>query len=269
MSELQSPAMGERLRGKVALVTGGASGIGRGIARRFVDEGARVVLADRNAPLVNEAVKELGAAAAAVEVDVTREADVERAIALAVSRFGSLDIGVNCAGLGISVPLTEQTEAQWDTVVDVCLKGVFLSMKHEARAMTAAGHGVIINIASINARQPGAGLSAYCAAKAGVEMITRVAALELGPQKVRVVGIGPGLIDTPLTTFQQERPHVREAFLDNVPLGRVGTTDDIAAAALFLASDDASWISGDTLFVDGAALTKKFPELGRFRRTAS
>ncbi|MBM4439582.1 MAG: SDR family oxidoreductase [Candidatus Rokubacteria bacterium] len=257
--------MGNRLSGKVAVITGGASGIGRGIAQRYVDEGARVVLADRNGPLVQETAKALGAAAAAVEMDVTREADVERAVAEARARFGGVHIGVNCAGLGYSVPLTEQTEAQWDTVVDVCLKGVFLSMKHEARAMAPAG-GVIINIASINARQPGAGLSAYCAAKAGVEMLTRVAALELGAQKIRVVGIGPGLIDTPLTTFQQERPHVREAFLENVPLGRVGTTDDIAGAALFLASDDASWISGDTLFVDGAALTKKFPELGRFRR---
>jgi NAD(P)-dependent dehydrogenase (short-subunit alcohol dehydrogenase family) len=259
--------MGQRLKDKVALVTGGASGIGREIARRYVAEGARVVIGDRNAPLLSEAAKELGAACATVAMDVTREVDADRAVGLASSRFGRLDIGVNCAGLGVSVPLTEQTEQQWDTVLDVCLKGVFLSMKHEARAMKAGGRGgVIINIASINARQPGAGLSAYCAAKAGVEMLTRVAALELGPQGIRVVGIGPGLIDTPLTAFQRERPHVREAFLDNVPLGRVGTTNDIASAALFLASDDASWVSGDTLFVDGAALTKKFPELGPFRK---
>jgi NAD(P)-dependent dehydrogenase (short-subunit alcohol dehydrogenase family) len=256
--------MGERLRGMVALVTGGASGIGREIARRYVGEGARVVIADRNGPLVQDTVEELGDAATGSEMDVTLEADVARAVAEA-SRFGRLDIGVNCAGLGYSVPLTEQTEEQWDTVVDVCLKGVFLSMKHEARAMEGRG-GVLINIASINARQPGAGLSAYCAAKAGVEMLTRVAALELGPRRIRVVGIGPGLIDTPLTTFQQQRPHVREAFLENIPLGRVGRTDDIANAAVFLASEDASWISGDTIFVDGGSLTKKFPELGRFRR---
>ena len=257
--------MADRLGGMVALVTGGASGIGREIARRYVDEGARVVIADRNAPLVQDTVKALGDATAGLDMDVTREADVERAVALAVSRFGRLDIGVNCAGLGYAVPLTEQTEQQWDTVLDVCLKGVFLSMKHEANAMDARG-GVIINIASINARQPGAGLSAYCAAKAGVEMLTRVAALELGARKIRVVGIGPGLVDTPLTTFQQERPHVRHAFLENIPLGRVGRTADIAHAAVFLASDDASWITGDTIFVDGGSLTKKFPELGRFRR---
>ena len=256
-----------KLVDKVALITGGASGIGREIARIYVEEGAHVVLGDRNGVLVTDAAKELGGAAVAVEMDVTRETDVERAVAAAVSRFGRLDIGVNCAGLGVSVPLTEQTEAQWDTVVDVCLKGVFLSVKHEARAMVAAGHGgAIVNIASINARQPGEGLSAYCAAKAGVEMLTRVAAMELGPHGVRVVGIGPGLIDTPLSTFQRDRPHVREAFLANIPLGRVGTARDIANAAVFLASDDASWVSGDTLFVDGAELTKKFPELGRFRR---
>jgi NAD(P)-dependent dehydrogenase (short-subunit alcohol dehydrogenase family) len=259
--------MAKRLIQKVALVTGGASGIGREIARSFVDEGARVVIGDRNAAMLAESAKELGAAVVSVEMDVTRETDVERAVAMAVSSFGSLDIGVNCAGLGASVPLTEQTEAQWDTVVDVCLKGVFLSMKHEARQMIAAGRGgVIVNIASINARQPAEGLSAYCAAKAGVEMLTRCAAMELGAHGVRVVGIGPGLVDTPLTTFQRERPHLREAFLANIPLGRVGTPRDIASAAVFLASDDASWISGDTLFVDGAELTKKYPELGRFRR---
>ena len=260
--------MAKRLADRVALVTGGASGIGREIARCYVDEGARVVLGDRNAALLVETTKELGAASVAVEMDVTREADCERAVALAVSRFGALDLAVNSAGLGFAVPLAEQTEAQWDTVVDVCLKGVFLSMKHEALQMMAAGRGgVIVNIASINARQPAEGLSAYCAAKAGVEMLTRCAAMELGPHRVRVVGIGPGLVDTPLTTFQQDRPHVREAFLANIPLGRVGTARDIASAAVFLASDEASWISGDTLFVDGAELTKKYPELGRFRRS--
>ncbi|MBM3219746.1 MAG: SDR family oxidoreductase [Candidatus Rokubacteria bacterium] len=258
--------MSGRLADKVALVTGGASGIGREIARCYVAEGASVVIGDRNATLLAEVEKALGAAA--VEMDVTREADVERAVGLALSRFGRLDIGVNSAGLGFGVSVLEQTEAQWDTVVDVCLKGVFLCLKHEARAMVNAGHGgVIINIASISARQPGEGLSAYCAAKAGVEMLTRCAAMELGPQRVRVVGIGPGLIDTPLTTFQQDRPHVREAFLANIPLGRVGVPRDIANAAVFLGSDEASWISGDTLFVDGAELTKKYPELGRFRRS--
>ena len=135
--------MSGRLAGKIALVTGGASGIGREIARSYVAEGAKVVVGDRNASLFAEVEKELGAACATVEMDVTREADIERAVGLAVSRFGRLDIGVNSAGLGFGVSVLEQTEAQWDTVVDVCLKGVFLSLKHEARAMVSGGRGEI------------------------------------------------------------------------------------------------------------------------------
>jgi NAD(P)-dependent dehydrogenase (short-subunit alcohol dehydrogenase family) len=231
--------MAGRLAGKAAVITGGASGIGLGIARRFVAEGAHVALGDRN-----------------------------RLVGQAVSAFGRLDIGVNCAGLGTFAPLVDLEEKHWNLVLDVCLKGVYLSIKHEARRMIAQGNGgAIINIASINARQPAEGLSAYCAAKAGVEMLTRCAAMELGPHNIRVTGIGPGLVDTPLTTFQQRNPTLREEFLANIPLGRVGAVEDIAGAALFLASDDASWVTGDTLFVDGAELTKKYPEmLTRIRR---
>lgn len=147
-------------------------------------------------------------------------------------------------------------------VNDICLKGVFLSVKHEARAMQAGGRGgAIVNIASINARQPAEGMAAYCAAKAGVEMFTRVAAMELGPSGIRVCGIGPGLVDTPLTAFQRDLPELRDAYLRNIPAGRVGTPGDIAGAAAFLVSDDASWISGDTLFVDGAELTREYPRM--------
>jgi NAD(P)-dependent dehydrogenase (short-subunit alcohol dehydrogenase family) len=259
--------MAQILADKVALVTGGASGIGREIARRFIEEGARVVVGDRDAATLYETARALGDACAAVEMDVSVDADVERAATLTVSRFGALDIGVNSAGLGVLAPLTDQTDAQWDSVVDVCLKGVFLSIKHEARQMIAGGTGgVILNISSINARQPAEGLSAYCSAKAGVEMLTRCAAMELGPHGIRVVGIGPGLIDTPMTAFQQEWPMLRQEFVANIPLGRVGTPREVANAALFLVSDAASWISADTLFVDGGELTKKYPELGPFRK---
>jgi NAD(P)-dependent dehydrogenase (short-subunit alcohol dehydrogenase family) len=250
-----------RLENKVAVITGGASGIGREIARRFVSEGARVVLGDVNKDLLAEATAELGADRADSEhCDVTDESDVERLVARAMDRFGQLDIGVNCAGLGALGPVTALPVEQWDLVLDVCLKGVFLATKHEGGAMQSSGRpGVIINIASINARQPAQGMSAYCAAKAGVEMLTRVAALELGPSHIRVVGIGPGLIDTPLTQYQRDMPAFRDAYLENIPAGRVGTTVDVAAAAAFLASDDAAWISGDTLFVDGASLTRGYP----------
>jgi len=138
---------------------------------------------------------------------------------------------------------------------------VFLTVKHAARRMGEGGS--IIAIASLNAVQPSAGMSAYCAAKAAVAMFCRVAAMELGPQGVRVCGIGPGLVDTPLTQYQRDSEPLRAAYLEQIPLGRVGVPDDIANAALFLVSDQASWISGDTLFVDGAELTGSYPKLMR------
>ncbi len=254
--------MGGRLAGRVAVITGGASGIGLAIAERFLAEGAKLVLADLNAPLLAQRQTELGDDVATRTVDVRIEAQVEEMVALAVKRFGGLDLAVNSAGLATWAPIVDHTEEQWDTVLDVCLKGVFLSLKHEARQMRAGGAGgAIINIASLNAFQPGEGMSAYCAAKAGVEMITRVAAMELGGDDIRVCGIAPGLVDTPLTTPLANLPGVREAYLENTPLGRVGTPADIAAAALFLASEEASWVSGTTLSLDGAANTKRYPEL--------
>jgi NAD(P)-dependent dehydrogenase (short-subunit alcohol dehydrogenase family) len=157
-------------------------------------------------------------------------------------------------------PVVAQTVEQWDLVVDVCLKGTFIATKHEAAAMQAGGRGgVIVNIASINARQPGQGMSAYCTAKAGVEMFTRVAALELGPSNIRVVGVGPGLVDTPLTQYTKDLPAFRDSYLENIPAGRVGAPTDVASAITFLVSDEASWISGDTLFIDGASLTRGYP----------
>lgn len=241
--------MSGRLEGKVAVITGGASGIGRAVAHRYRDEGALVVVGDLQEA---EGVR-------SVRCDVREEAEVEALCDLAVAEHGRIDIGVNCAGLGTLAPVLDQTAEQWDLVVDVCLKGVFLSTKHEARRM--ASGGVVINIASINARQPGEGLSAYCSAKAGVEMFTQVAAMELGPLGIRVCGIGPGFVDTPLTKYARDLPQFRAAYVDSVPLGRAGRPDDIASAAAFLASDDASWISGTTLFVDGAELTRSYPRM--------
>ena len=254
--------MAGRSSTRVAVITGAASGIGLEIAERYLAQGVRLVLADLNAELLEQRGKELGENVVTLAVDVRIEAQVEAMAALAMERFGRLDVAVNSAGLGTYAPITDQTEEQWDTVLDVCLKGVFLSMKHEARQMKASGEGgVIINVASLNAFQPGEGMSAYCAAKAGVEMITRVAAMELGPAGIRVCGIAPGLIDTPMTAPLTGLPAVRDAFLENTPLGRAGTPADIAGAALFLASDDASWVSGTTLSVDGASITKRYPEL--------
>jgi NAD(P)-dependent dehydrogenase (short-subunit alcohol dehydrogenase family) len=187
----------------------------------------------------------------------------------AVERFGRLDIAVNAAyGVRPTPPeplppsgvfLVDQSTEYFAAVIDVGLVGPFRCVKHEARQMvTQADGGVIINLASINARQPAETMSAYCAAKAGVEMLTRCAALELGSRRVRVVAIAPGLVDTPMTSFLTANEKVLAQYLRAVPVGRAGTTSDVASAAAFLASDDASYISGETLVVDGGQLTKGF-----------
>lgn len=244
----------DRFGGRVAFVTGGASGLGAATAARFRAEGAEVVVADLD-------VSDLPAGVTGIETDVRDEQAVEAAVAATLERHDHLDIAVNSAGVGGFSPLMHLEESDWDRVVDVCLKGVFLSLKHEARAMAGTG-GVIVNIASINAQQPAVGVGAYCAAKAGVEMLTKVAAKELGPKQIRVVGVSPGIVDTPLTAHTQD-PKTRAAYVDNIPLGRIGQPHDVAAAVLFLASDDASWISGDTMLVDGASATERYPDLRR------
>jgi NAD(P)-dependent dehydrogenase (short-subunit alcohol dehydrogenase family) len=258
--------MSERLRDRVAVVTGGASGIGAECARRFVAEGARVVLGDLNAEALGSMTAELGAAASASEVvDVTDPDAVDRLVRRAVDEFDRVDIGLNAAGVGWYSPVYAHSVEQWDAVVNVCLKGVFLATRAESAAMVAAKQpGVIINIASINAIVPAEGMSAYCAAKAGVAMLTRCAAMELGPHGVRVVGIGPGFVETPMTEYARQLDGVQQAYVDSIPLGRAGTPRDIANAAVFLASDEASWITGTTMWVDGAEANKGYPELGKF-----
>jgi NAD(P)-dependent dehydrogenase (short-subunit alcohol dehydrogenase family) len=250
-----------RFEGKVALVTGGASGIGLATARRIVAEGGQVVLADIDAAAIDRAVADLGDGSAAGAVtDVTVEAAVEAAVATAVARFGSLDIGVNAAGVGTLAPIQEHPVEEFDRVLAINLRGVFLSVKHESKAMIAAGTaGAILNIASLNARQPAEGMVAYCASKAAVSMLTQVAAMELGRHGIRVAAIGPGLVETPLTSFAREVPQIQASYVDNTPLGRVGTVDDIAAAICWMVSDEASWVTGDTFYVDGGAHTREYP----------
>lgn len=255
-----------RFVGKVAVVTGGASGIGLAIARRFVREGGRVAIGDVNPVASASAGAELGSAAHAVAVDVRVEAQVEALCAAAVERFGALDLGFNCAGLGVYGEVTELAEADWDTVIDICLKGAFFAVKHEARRMIASGRGgAIVNIASLNAHVPAYGSVAYTCAKAGVEMLSRNAALELARHRIRVNTVSPGLTDTPLTAGFRDVAGLEGAFLERIPLRRWGTPEDMAAAALFLASDDAGYVSGSNLFVDGAWETTGYPDLAPFR----
>lgn len=254
--------MSERFEGKVAMVTGGASGIGLATAQRIAREGGRVVIADIDAGALDAAVESMGgeAVAAGLPTDVTVEADVAAAVALAVDRFGQLDIGVNAAGVGTAAPIHEHPVEEFDRVLAINLRGVFLAVKHQSKAMIDAGRpGAILNIASLNARQPGEGMVAYCSSKAAVSMLTQVAAMELGRHGIRVSAIGPGLVETPLTSFARDFPQITDSYVDNTPMGRPGSVDDISAAICWMVSDEASWVSGDTFYVDGAAHTRQYP----------
>lgn len=236
--------------GKVAVVTGGASGIGDAIVRRLLAGGARVVACDVNAELLSQRAEEFGAAFRGVAADVTVEAEVERFVSTCLDDFGRLDIAVNAAGASRSGVVTDLTEADWDFTVDLCMKGVFLSMKHEARAMGEAG-GAIVNISSVCARFPVQGGAAYCAAKSGVEMLSKVAALELAPRAIRVNAVLPGYTHTPGMQLAAKRPDQDRAIVERIPLRRAGSPADIAAAALFLCGSDAGYITGTSLVVDG------------------
>ncbi len=251
-----------RLEGKVALVTGGGSGIGRAVCQALSAHGARIAVLDRDLAAAEATARTLGTAAQAIAVDVADETDVESATARAADSFGRIDIGVNAAGVGASAPMIDTTLEQWRKVLDVCLTGVFLCARAQARQMIRQGAaGVLIQIASTNARQPGEGLSAYCAAKAGVEMFTRVTALELARYGIRVNGVGPGLTETPMVARFLSDPEAREAFVSNIPLGRPASPEVIAAAVAFLASDEAAYVTGQTLYVDGGALMQRYPSL--------
>jgi NAD(P)-dependent dehydrogenase (short-subunit alcohol dehydrogenase family) len=248
------------LKDKGAVVTGAASGIGKAIATAFIEAGARVLLCDRNAAALDAAVRELGARTIGHVADVSDENQVEGAMLAARKAFGSLDIVVNNAGFGAISPLTELSDEKWRAVQSVTLGGVFYGVKHGARQMLEQGRpGVIINISSVNGRQPGEGQAAYCAAKAGVDMLTRCGALELGGRGIRIVGIAPGMVETPLTRKELEDPAMREIFLGMIPMRRPIGTQEIAAAAVFLASDYARSINGETIAIDGGSLTRGYP----------
>ena len=252
---------GKRLEGKVALITGGASGIGRGIAQWFVREGAKVMLVDISEENLAAVQQELGEACGVIKGDVSVEAEVQAAVAAAVQKFDKLDVGVNSAGIGTLAKVVDLDVDSWDYVLDVDLKGVFLCTKHEATQMITQGKGgSIINIASLNSQMPGMGLAAYCTAKAGVEMFTKVAAMELGPEKIRVNTVSPGLIITPMTEPAIAIKGIYDGYVNNTPMGRAGTTDDVAALVTFLASDESTFMTADNILIDGGQITMAYPD---------
>ena len=245
-----------RLDGRVAVITGAASGIGAGTARRFVEEGARVVVADLQADAGREVAAGLGDAAVFHPTDVTDEAQVAGAVDLAVERFGRLDIMCNNAGImGAVGSITEMTEDAWDLTTGILLKGVFFGMKHAGRVMIPQGSGSILSTASIAAVAGGLGPHVYTAAKHGVVGLTRSVANELGPHGIRVNAIAPGNTVTAMTaTIHGGDPDEHDAITEHISgrslLGIAGLPVDIANAALYLASDDARYVTGHCLVVD-------------------
>ncbi|NUU77734.1 SDR family NAD(P)-dependent oxidoreductase [Paenibacillus xylanilyticus] len=253
-----------RFAGKVAIVTGAASGIGYAIARRLVQEGASVLAADLNMERLEIIQGELGERFIGVKANVTVENDVEEMVGAAVKQFGKLDLAINVAGASRAGVITELSEKDWDFTVDLCMKGVFLSMKHEAIEIAKHGGGAIVNVASLNSQVPMYAGSAYASAKAGVEMLTKNGALEMARNGIRVNAILPGLIDTPLTAELLSNADIKEAYMERIPMKRAAQPEEMTGPALFLASEDAGYVSGSSLIVDGAWATTGYPDLSRW-----
>ena len=244
-----------RFTGMVVLVTGAGHGIGRAVAERFGQEGARVVVNDvaPTADAVAQAIAAAEGEAIGVVADVSRKADVDRLFDTALDRFSDVNVLVNCAGLvNESRHFFDGDEAWWDRVLDVNLKGVYLCSDRAARLMARRKGGTIISMSSGGATRAHRGNVAYDASKGGIEAFTRAAALDLAPYGIRVNAIAPGSILTTLLSEQEQRERGK-----TVPLGRLGTPEEIAAGVAFLASDDARYITGHTLPVDGGLLSQQ------------
>jgi NAD(P)-dependent dehydrogenase (short-subunit alcohol dehydrogenase family) len=248
--------MGARFAGKVVLVTGGGSGIGRATARAFAAEGATVVVAGRDGRRLASAVAEIGGGASAVTVDVTDSADVARMVETVVARHGGLDVAFNNAGvLGSPAPAADLGEDDFGVVLGTNVTGTWLCLKHEVAHMRAHGGGAIVNIASnIGAHGRLPNMAAYAASKAAVSALTRTAARDHIADRVRINAVSPGATDTDMSRRPGETDADRaERVKGVIPLGRVGATAEVAAAVLWLASDEAAFTVGHDLVVDGGA----------------
>lgn len=241
-----------RVDGKVALVSGGARGMGASHSRLLVEEGASVVIADLLDEEGAALAEELGPQATFVHLDVTAPDEWDRAVAYATTTFGSLDILVNNAGIANGAALTEFTDEMWSKIIAINLSGVFYGMRAAVPALARSGHGSIVNISSVEGLQGSPGLHGYVAAKFGVRGLTKSAAVELAAAGIRVNSIHPGLIETPMTTGI-------DAAQLQIPLGRAAKPEEVSRLVLFLASDESSYSTGSEFVIDGG-LTSHIPQ---------
>ncbi|GAA4476117.1 2-dehydro-3-deoxy-D-gluconate 5-dehydrogenase KduD [Rhodococcus olei] len=253
-----------RFDGMTAVVTGAASGIGEAIAVRLMAEGANVAGIDVAKDALERMADEFGRSFLSAPADVTVETEVAAALDAAATRFGRIDLAFNVAGASRVGAIVDLAESDWDFTVDLVQKGVFLCTKHEARHIRAGGRGgAIVNVASLNAVVPMPAGSPYSTGKAGVVMFSKTAAVELAPDGIRVNVVLPGLVDTPLVAPVLAYEPARDMFLDRIPAARPATPEEIAGPCLYLASDDASYVTGSSLVVDGGWELSNYPDLRR------
>jgi NAD(P)-dependent dehydrogenase (short-subunit alcohol dehydrogenase family) len=252
------------LHGQAAFVTGGATGIGLACARHLVRDGAAVTIAARREDRLREAVADLEQEGEGlvqwVACDVTDESSVEQAVARAAEPLGGLHIAVASAGTGASTPLVRMPLDDWNAVLSTNLTGVFLTVKHAGIAIGRSGGGAIATISSLAGHVTHRFMAAYCASKAGVDMLTRVAADELGELGIRVNSVQPSLVDTELASVLTGTDEIKQDYLENMPISRVGTTDDVGALVRFLVGPESSWITGTNIPIDGGHFLRRGPK---------
>lgn len=262
----------DSLTGKAALVTGGGSGIGLACAAALLRDGASVTLAGRTEAKLTAAADELRAGApdgAIVQhaiCDVADEAQVAAAVAHAAEPTGNLDLCVAAAGSGTLAPVVVMSAEQWNEIISINLTGAFFTLKHAAAAMVRAGGGSFVGISSIAAPLTHRFMSVYCVSKAGLETLIRTAADELGSAGVRVNAVRPGLVPTELASALEGDPQVKADYLAQMPLGRVGTVEDIASAVRYLCGPESSWVTGEALGVDGGHHLRRGPDVEHWSR---
>lgn len=252
------PGVTTALTGRTAIITGGGTGIGAAIATALARAGAAVVIDYVGDPMpasgVVASLTAAGHRAIAVEADVSRPADLDRLVSAALAEFGSLDIMVNNAGIETRHALLDTTEADYDAVLGVNLKGAFFGTQAAARHFAAHRGGVILNVSSVHEDWPMPGNTAYCVSKGGMRMLTRTAGVELARHGIRVVGIAPGAVDTPINASTEADPTKLRSLDAEIPLGRVAAASEVGAMAAFLASDAAGYVTATTVVVDGGLM---------------